>query len=168
MPPAAHEPVRGTPSSFTARHFRDALAQFATGVTVIAAAARTQVRGVHGQFLQFGVARSAAHRLEPRRASETMTAFQQAERYAVNVLAHDQVELARRFRAHADRFAGVPYRLGVAGAPLIEGASPGSSAAITLQPARRPHAVHREVEQLRAAWRRRARIPPRPLRDDRR
>ena len=45
-----------------------------------------------------------------------------AERYAVNVLSAGQVDLARRFsRPHADRFEGVAYRLGWAGAPLIDG-----------------------------------------------
>ena len=53
---------------------------------------------------------------------ETLATLREVERYTVNVLAHDQVELARRFsRPHADRFAGVPYRIGTAGAPLIEG-----------------------------------------------
>ncbi|TMG92005.1 MAG: flavin reductase family protein [Betaproteobacteria bacterium] len=48
--------------------------------------------------------------------------FEGAAQYAVNVLAHDQVELARRFsHPHTDRFAGVPFRLGQADAPLIEG-----------------------------------------------
>ena len=48
--------------------------------------------------------------------------FENAERYAINVLAHDQADLARRFsRPHADRFEGVDYRLGRAGAPLIAG-----------------------------------------------
>ncbi len=56
-----------------------------------------------------------------RRASN-LAAFERAERYAINVLAHDQVELARRFsRPHADRFAGVAFRLGAAAVPLIAG-----------------------------------------------
>src|SRR5204862_2190277 len=51
-----------------------------------------------------------------------LAAFERAERYAINVLAHDQVDLARRFsRPHADRFDGVAYRLGRAGVPLIDG-----------------------------------------------
>ena len=38
------------------------------------------------------------------------------------MLAHDQADLARRFsRPHADRFEGVDYTLGRAGAPLIAG-----------------------------------------------
>jgi flavin reductase (DIM6/NTAB) family NADH-FMN oxidoreductase RutF len=56
------------------------------------------------------------------RRSVSLPAFEAAERYVVNVLSADQVEVARRFsRPHADRFEGVAFTLGWAGAPLIEG-----------------------------------------------
>ena len=56
------------------------------------------------------------------RRATNLSAFERTERYAINVLAQDQADLARRFsRPHADRFAGVEYRLGTAGVPLIEG-----------------------------------------------
>jgi flavin reductase (DIM6/NTAB) family NADH-FMN oxidoreductase RutF len=109
--------------AFTEREFRDALAQFATGVTVICAP------GPGGQFVGFTANSFNSVSLDPplvvwslgRRATN-LAAFERAERYAINVLAHDQTELARRFsRPHADRFAGVAYRLGAAGVPLIEG-----------------------------------------------
>jgi flavin reductase (DIM6/NTAB) family NADH-FMN oxidoreductase RutF len=102
---------------------RDALAQFATGVTVICA------RAPNGRYAGFTANSFNALSLAPplvlwsldRRAT-TLAAFEQAERYSVNVLAHDQIELALRFsRSGADRFAGVAYRLGNAGAPLIDG-----------------------------------------------
>jgi flavin reductase (DIM6/NTAB) family NADH-FMN oxidoreductase RutF len=41
--------------------------------------------------------------------------------YTVNVLAHDQVELARRFPASRHRFAGIAVSDQPAGRPLIEG-----------------------------------------------
>lgn len=105
------------------RRFRDALAQFATGVTIITA----RVRG--DAFVGFTANSFNSVSLDPpliiwslARRSRSLAAFEGAERYAVNVLAHDQIELARRFsRPHADRFAGVRYRLGAAAAPLIEG-----------------------------------------------
>ena len=108
---------------FTERQFRDALAQFATGVTVICAQAQ------HGGYAGFTANSFNALSLDPPlilwslhvRAS-TLAAFEQAEHYTVNVLAHDQIDLARRFSApHEDRFAGVAYRLGLADAPLIDG-----------------------------------------------
>jgi flavin reductase (DIM6/NTAB) family NADH-FMN oxidoreductase RutF len=106
----------------TERQFRVALAQFATGVTIITA------RAPHG-FVGFTANSFNSLSLEPRlviwslaRRSRSLDAFESAERYAINVLAHDQVKLARRFsRPHVDRFAGVAFRLDEAGAPLIEG-----------------------------------------------
>jgi len=113
---------RRTPA-FTDRHFRDALAQFATGVTVICA------RMADGRYTGFTANSFNSVSLDPpliawslNLAATNLAAFEAAERYAINVLAHDQVELARRFsHPHPDRFAGVAYRIGAAGAPLIEG-----------------------------------------------
>src|SRR6266702_5764969 len=114
---------RAPRNAITERRFRDALAQFATGVTMIAA------RGDEEDFVGFTATSFNSVSLDPPliiwslgRRSRSLAAFENASRYAVNVLAHDQVDLARRFsRPHADRFAGVPYRLGVADAPLIVG-----------------------------------------------
>lgn len=110
-------------TAITERRFRDALAQFATGVTIIT------TRGHEGSFVGFTAASFNSISLDPPliiwslgRRSRSLAAFERAPRYAVNVLAHDQADLARRFsRPHADRFAGVAYRLGDAAAPLIEG-----------------------------------------------
>jgi flavin reductase (DIM6/NTAB) family NADH-FMN oxidoreductase RutF len=118
--PTAHK--RKQRSAITERQFRDALAQFATGVTIITA------RAPHG-FVGFTANSFNSLSLDPpliiwslARRSRSLTAFEGAEHYAVNVLASDQVNLARRFsRPHTDRFAGVAFRLGEAGAPLIEG-----------------------------------------------
>jgi flavin reductase (DIM6/NTAB) family NADH-FMN oxidoreductase RutF len=106
------------------RHFRDVLAQFATGVTIITARTGT------GTYVGFTANSFNSVSLDPplvvwslARRSRSLAVFEGAERYAVNVLAHDQIELARRFsRPHADRFDTVPFRLGAAAAPLIEGA----------------------------------------------
>jgi flavin reductase (DIM6/NTAB) family NADH-FMN oxidoreductase RutF len=120
--PTHVDPVGQTPG-FNQRDFRDALAQFATGVTVICAPTQD------GRFVGFTANSFNSVSLAPplvvwslSRAAQGLAAFERAERYAINVLAHDQVELARRFsRPHADRFDGVAYRLGKAGAPLIDG-----------------------------------------------
>jgi flavin reductase (DIM6/NTAB) family NADH-FMN oxidoreductase RutF len=109
--------------AFTDREFRDSLAQFATGVTVICAP------GPDGRFVGFTANSFNSVSLEPplvvwslSRSGSHLAAFEAAERYTINVLAHDQVVLARRFsREHVDRFADVRYRIGAAGAPLIEG-----------------------------------------------
>src|SRR5437667_2917859 len=88
------------------RQLRDAMAQFATGVTIITA------RVSHAGFVGFTANSFNSVSLDPpliiwslARRSRSLQTFEGAERYAVNVLAHDQVELARRFsRPHADRF----------------------------------------------------------------
>ena len=85
--------------AFTERQFRDALAQFATGVTVIAA------RRPDGRYAGFTANSFNSVSLDPplvvwslNRRAENLAAFENAERYAINVLAHDQIELARRSR----------------------------------------------------------------------
>lgn len=117
-------PSRGaSPPSFDDRQFRDALAQYATGVTIVTAP------GASGRYVGFTANSFNSASLDPplilwtlARRSASLAAFEAAERYAVNVLAASQVELARRFsRPHADRFAGVDYRLGWSESPLITG-----------------------------------------------
>ena len=122
-PPAAPDRSAAPAGAFTERQFRDALAQFATGVTVIAA------RRPDGRYAGFTANSFNSVSLDPplvvwslNRRAESLAAYEKAERYAINVLAHDQIELARRFsRPHTDRFDGVAFRLGAADAPLIEG-----------------------------------------------
>jgi flavin reductase (DIM6/NTAB) family NADH-FMN oxidoreductase RutF len=105
------------------RRFRDAMAQFATGVTVIT------TRSKDGAFVGFTANSFNSVSLDPplviwslARRSRSLAVFEGTMRYAVNVLSHDQIDLARRFsRPHVDRFAGVAYRLGSAAAPLIQG-----------------------------------------------
>jgi flavin reductase (DIM6/NTAB) family NADH-FMN oxidoreductase RutF len=110
-----------TPTS--ERVLRRSLAQFATGLTIVTA--RT------GEASYVGLTANSFNSvsLDPPLVSwslalrsRSLAAFEAAERYAVNILAHDQVELADRFsRPHADRFAGVGFKLGQASAPLIDG-----------------------------------------------
>src|SRR5260221_8346358 len=116
-------PAGAPPKAFDARQFRDALAQFATGVTVICA------RTGDGRYVGFTANSFNSVSLDPplvlwslARRSLSLAAFEASERYVVNVLASSQIDLARRFsRPHADRFAGVHSRMGWADAPLITG-----------------------------------------------
>jgi len=111
--------------AFTERQLRDALSEFATGVTIIT------TRASGAGFVGFTANSFNSVSLAPplilwslSRVANSHVAFEQCERYAISVLAADQVLLARRFsRPHADRFSGVPYTLGWARAPLIEGAA---------------------------------------------
>ena len=116
-------PVAAGLQAFDSRQFRDALGEFATGVTIICARVR------EGRYVGLTANSFNSVSLDPplvlwslSRRSSSLPEFEAAERYCVNVLSADQTELARRFsRPHADRFAGVGYRMGWADAPLIEG-----------------------------------------------
>src|SRR5256885_4769148 len=112
--------------AFDQRQFRDALAQFATGVTIVC------TRASSGRYVGFTANSFNSVSLDPplilwtiARRSGSLTAFETAERYAVNVLSAEQTELARRFsRPHADRFAGVAHRLAWVRAPFIDSRAP--------------------------------------------
>jgi flavin reductase (DIM6/NTAB) family NADH-FMN oxidoreductase RutF len=58
------------------------------------------------------------------RIAGSMPAFESGSHYAINILAAEQHALAVRFGKKAiDRFAGVAFRSGVSGVPLLEGAA---------------------------------------------
>ena len=109
--------------AFDQRQFRDALAQFPTGVTIVC------TREPSGRYVGFTANSFNSVSLDPplilwtiARRSASLASFEAAGRYAVNVLSSDQADLARSFsRPHTDRFAGVAHRLGWSDAPLIDG-----------------------------------------------
>ena len=55
------------------------------------------------------------------RLGTTRRLIGEAGRFCANLLAVDQVDLARRFAGRGDRFAGVSYSLGTLGLPIIDG-----------------------------------------------
>ena len=58
------------------------------------------------------------------RSAGSMPAFERGSHYAINILAAEQHVLAERFASKAaDRFAGVEFREGASGAPVLEGAA---------------------------------------------
>jgi flavin reductase (DIM6/NTAB) family NADH-FMN oxidoreductase RutF len=123
MSKAADSSSEAPHAAFDNRQFRDALAQFATGVAIICAGQGD------GKFVGFTANSFNSVSLAPPLVlwtlgirSASLPVFERADRYAVNVLSSAQSHLARRFsRPHADRFESVEYRLGWADAPLIAG-----------------------------------------------
>ena len=101
--------------------FRQALRQFATGVTVVT------TRDVDGRPCGLTVSAFAAVSLEPplvlvcvARSTSSHDAIAAHGWFAVHVLGAEQEALARRFAAPAgDRFAGLPGRVGLAQLPLL-------------------------------------------------
>jgi flavin reductase (DIM6/NTAB) family NADH-FMN oxidoreductase RutF len=113
------------PPAFSNADFRAALGMFATGVTIVTS------RDPAGQPVGITANSFASVSLVPplvlwslARRAGSMPAFEQGSHYAINILASDQHRLAERFATKSiDRFAGIPFREGRGGAPVLEGAA---------------------------------------------
>jgi flavin reductase (DIM6/NTAB) family NADH-FMN oxidoreductase RutF len=116
--------VRALAPSFSTQDFRSALGTFATGVTIVTA------RDGRGRPVGLTANSFNSVSLAPplvlwslARSAGSMPAFAHGSHYAINILAADQRDLAERFSSkRADRFAGVAFREGAAGAPILDGA----------------------------------------------
>jgi len=117
--------TQAKPPLFSPHEFRAALGHFATGVTIVTC--RDAERGLVGltanSFNSVSLAPplvlwSLAHK------AASLMAMQRGTHYAVNILAADQQALAERFASKGvDRFAGIAWREGHCGAPILEGAA---------------------------------------------
>ena len=104
-------------------YFRQAMSQFATGVTVITA------RLPDGALCGVTINSFNSVSLEPPlvlwslgHGARCMAAFGGPGGYVINVLAGDQVDLAQRFaRQGSDHFDTLPYKLSPAGIPVLGG-----------------------------------------------
>ena len=116
--------TQAAPPEFSRLQFRQALGLFATGVTIITA------RGVQGELVGLTANSFSSVSLEPPLVlwslalrSASMQVLRSCSHYAINVLGAEHEALARQFASKdIDRFAGVVWQPGLAGAPLIEGA----------------------------------------------
>ena len=122
--PPRHEPAEsGGP--FDPMAFRAALGQFPTGVCVVTARARD------GTDLGMTMSSFNALSLDPPlvlfsidRRARGLTLWRGARAYAVNVLAENQRDLSDRFaRPGTNKWEGVDFARGIAGAPLLPGAA---------------------------------------------
>jgi flavin reductase (DIM6/NTAB) family NADH-FMN oxidoreductase RutF len=116
--------TRANPPNFDNLAFRDALSQFATGVTVIT------TRAASGELIGITASSFNSVSLDPPLVlwslstnSASMPVFQANSHYVVNVLAASQVDLCKRFATvKGDRFAGVSHAAGDTGMPVLNGA----------------------------------------------
>jgi flavin reductase (DIM6/NTAB) family NADH-FMN oxidoreductase RutF len=121
--PMSTFPPSARPPEFDARHFRHALAQFATGVTVIT------TRMPDGRFIGLTASSFNSVSLDPplvlwslAQGATSMPVFSGNSHYVINVLAADQAGLAERFAMRVeDRFDGVDFRLSETGLPILSG-----------------------------------------------
>lgn len=110
---------------FDIPHFKGALSQFATGVTVIT------TRLPDGQFWGITASSFNSVSLNPplvlwslSNAAFSLPVFSVNSHYVINVLTASQKHLADQFsRSDKDRFAGVGYSLSSTGLPILDGAA---------------------------------------------
>lgn len=108
--------------AFTEREFRNALGQFATGVTVITAV------DTHGRPAGMTVSSFNAVSLDPAlvlwslgHSAGTCATFANARHYAIHVLASHQKDLALQFAKRGiDRFAGIAWQPNAHGVPVLQ------------------------------------------------
>ncbi|GAB3539118.1 flavin reductase family protein [Noviherbaspirillum agri] len=113
------------PPQFDTRHFRNALSQFATGVTVIT------TRLPDGSFLGLTASSFNSVSLDPplvlwslSQSASSLPVFTGNSHYVINVLAGDQAALAERFAMRIEnRFEGVDFDLSYTGLPILKGAA---------------------------------------------
>jgi flavin reductase (DIM6/NTAB) family NADH-FMN oxidoreductase RutF len=113
------------PPEFDAHHFRNALSQFATGVTVIT------TRLPDGSFLGLTASSFNSVSLDPplvlwslAQGASSLPVFTGNSHYVINVLAGDQAALAERFAMRIEnRFEGVEFALSYTGLPILKGAA---------------------------------------------
>ncbi|MEI7613610.1 MAG: flavin reductase family protein [Betaproteobacteria bacterium] len=107
------------------RSFRNALGQFATGVTVV-----TSV-GLDGNPIGLTISSFNSVSLDPPLIlwslslnSPNLETFRKARYYAINILSAEQTDVSYRFASRVEnRFSGISQRTGLGGAPLIDGCS---------------------------------------------
>lgn len=107
------------------RGFRDALGQFATGVTIITTVDDT------GAWIGLTANSFNSASIDPplvlwslSKGSTHLEVFMETKHFAVNILAADQTELSTRFSSVVkDRFVDLNCQQGVGGVPLLPGCS---------------------------------------------
>ena len=114
---------RATARGFDSAHFRQALSQFATGVTVIT------TRLADGSFRGLTASSFNSVSLDPPlvlwslgAGANSMPIFSGNSHYVINVLAAGQEELAMRFsRRTDDPWSNTEYELSRTGQPILKG-----------------------------------------------
>jgi len=111
------------PTPFNSLELRRALGAFATGITVIS------ILDAAGKPQGITVNSFNSVSLEPplilwslALSNPNFEAFQTAKRFAVNILAEDQMAISNRFASLLDnKFVGIETRAGLENVPLLDG-----------------------------------------------
>lgn len=119
----AEETIAAESAEFDLRDFRNALGQFATGVTVITTLTPDGRRvGMTANSFTSVSMDPPLVLWCPAKRIPSLVDFEAASHFAINVLATEQHMLSRQFATPAvDKFEGVAVTEGVAGLPVLEG-----------------------------------------------
>ena len=111
-------------SGIDVRGFRNALGQYATGVTVVTTMGRGGERvGITANSFTSVSVDPPLVLWCPSNQAPSLASFESATHFAINILAADQLVLSRQFAtASADKFVGVTTHEGLRGIPVIDGA----------------------------------------------
>jgi 3-hydroxy-9,10-secoandrosta-1,3,5(10)-triene-9,17-dione monooxygenase reductase component len=105
-----------------ARHFRDVLGRFATGVTVVTSTSEGRPVGMTCQSFSSVSLAPPLVLFCPAKTSRAWPLIQRSGFFCVNILAAGQEELSNRMATKADeKFDGVSWSPSKSGAPLIDG-----------------------------------------------
>ena len=121
---AANAPLNLEPVEFDRRSFRDTLASFPTGVTVIT------TRAADGELIGITANSFSSVSLDPplvlfnlARKARSLSAFTASKSFAISVLASDQGAISNRFAiSAANKWEGADYTIAGNGCPVIAGA----------------------------------------------
>ncbi len=127
---SSSEPLES--SLLTAEGFRRACGRFATGIAIVT------TLDLAGAPYGLTVNSFTSVSLDPPlvlfcldRGAQALAAFEAENPFVINVLEQSQRDLSQRFASrHPDRFAGLDYRTGRTGAPIL----PGSLAVLECRP----------------------------------
>ena len=131
---------------FDSRELRRVLGSFVTGVTVVTTI--DDEGGLHGVTANSFSSVSLDPPLilwSQAVKSHSHPAFFKAERFAVNILAEDQIELSNRFaKSSQEKFAGLEVNVGPGGIPLLRGCNAWLQCRVVSRlPGGRSHDLHR-------------------------
>ena len=103
---------------------REVLGHFVSGIVVITASGPDGPLGFTCQSFSSLSLEPPLVSFAPARTSSTWPRIRDVGTFCVNVLAADHQELSAGFaRSGVDKFAGVPWRPGPSGAPVLDGVS---------------------------------------------
>ena len=108
------------PDSANGRAFRDALGNFATGVTIVTCNSTAGPLGITANSFASVSLEPPLVLWSPARASKRCAAFEAAEHFAIHVLSESQQDHCATFAKEGGNFGGLDWTRSEDGVPLIE------------------------------------------------